>query len=462
MFKNFYTTEMSKKGKTLQARFMKMRGKSGKGARIACIAAALVTAAALILAIVFFAAIDSSNDNLSELEISAEQLNAKRAEPIGAVMADIAYADGEKAVFYYIDGIYVYDLDSRSIVRSFDLNKLDCTVFQQGDNTLEMTVSTDGKTALIVNIGAPDAIKDFKNYRLDLENGTAQETDETKLENPFTGVSYGLTDAFSDNGWYGYRSVTSGGEHYYMRINPAAGATLQYITLVRQNDNGIQEYYVFNNGEKPLSREEQVRAALPGGAEITSYADTVWSIFIAEADKYPNFEEVSGGVSLRGWFEQMGTSYDIFSGKKMDTQAYNVSLNGETGQPYLFIFNGDTLVCSKNLESYNGLMETLSLLSYLDNPYQSALFSQTKARINSVMTELFHSYYVTNSINISGWRETEGEAFFTMPNSYGTDSGIIELSFRASYIDGVFHLEYRTDDEQEWIEFTAENLRAGL
>lgn len=457
MFKNFYTTEMSKKGKTLQARFMKMRG--SKGSRIAGTAAAVAAACALILAVVFFAVIDSDR---TDLGFSAEQLEAKSAERIGAVMADIAYADGERAVFYYIDGIYVYDLNSGRIIRSFDLNRLNCTVFQQGDSTLEITVSADGKTALIVNSGAPDAIEGLKNYRLDLENGTARETDDTELENRFEGVTDGLTAAFSDNGWYSYRSVISGGEHYFMRIYPSDGTTLRYITLVRQGDNGSQEYYVFDNGEKPLSREDQVRAALPEGAEITSYADTVWSISIAGADAYPNFEEVSGGISLRGWFEQLGTSFDTFSGKTMDTQTYNVSLGGETGQPYLFIFSGDNLVCSKDLDSYNGLMETLSLLSYLDNPYQSALFSQTKARINSVMTELFHSYYVTNSINISGWRETEGEAFFTMPNSYGTDSDIIELSFRASYIDGVFHLEYRTDDEQEWIEFTAENLRAGL
>lgn len=462
MFRNYYTTRMSNKGKTLQTRFMKMRGNSGKFSRAAGIAAAAVIAAGLICVIVFFAVMDGRNSYTTDLEISAEQLETKRAEPVGAVMADIAYADGEKAVFYYIDGIYVYDLDSNSIVHSFDLNKLNCSVFQQGDSTLEMTVSADGKTALIVNTGAPDAIKDFKNYRLDLENGTAQETDETELENPFGGISDGLTDAFSDNGWYGYRSVINGDEHYYMRIDPTAGTTLQYIALVRQNDNGAQEYYVFNNGEKPLSREEQVRAALPEGAEITSYADTLWNIFIAEADKYPNFEEVSGGVTLRGWFEQMGTDFDIFSGKKMGTQAYNVSLNGETGKPYLFIFSGNTLAGSRELGSYNGLMETLSLLSYLDNPYQSALYSQTKARINSVMTELFHSYHVTDNINIRYWRETDNEAFFTMPTSSERDSEITELSFRASYTDGVFHLEYRTSDEQEWIEFTAENLRAGL
>jgi|GEM_PF-238418 len=61
MFKNFYTTRMSAKGKTLQTRFMKMRSHKGKRHRLLGIITALILAAMLAVAVIFIAASDGFN-----------------------------------------------------------------------------------------------------------------------------------------------------------------------------------------------------------------------------------------------------------------------------------------------------------------------------------------------------------------------------------------------------------------
>lgn len=265
MFKNFYTTRMSAKGKTLQTRFMKMRRKNGRFSRIAGAGTALIMVLSLAFVLIACAAEDGRKDNaVTNLEISAEQLNEYRDRMVGSIMADIAYADSDRVVFYYGGGVYIYDLANNALARSFDLNKLNCARFQQGDYSLAITVSADGKTALLVNYGEYDSIKNFKNYRLDLENGIAYETKETELKNPADGFADSY-ETVNDEGWLSSRCIRSGGKLYYLILNE--GWTWRFIRLVRLDETTgeKQEYYVFNNGERAvLSLYDRVSSYLEG------------------------------------------------------------------------------------------------------------------------------------------------------------------------------------------------------
>lgn len=265
MFKNFYTTRMSAKGKTLQIRFMKMRRKNGRFSRIAGTVTALVIVLSIACVLIACAASDGKRDNaVTNLEISTEQLNEYSDRIVGSMMADIAYADGDRVVFYYGGGVYVYDLANNELARSFDLNKLNCAHFQQGDYGLIITVSADGKTALLKNVGAEDSIKDFKNYSLDLENGIAYETGDTELKNPASGFADSY-ETVKDEGWLSDRCIRSGGKLYYLILND--GWTWKFIQLVRLDEatGEKQEYYVFNNGERAvLSLYDRVSSYLDG------------------------------------------------------------------------------------------------------------------------------------------------------------------------------------------------------
>ena len=86
-------------------------------------------------------------------------------------MAELDYADSEKVVFHYFDGLFVYDYNKEEIIREFDLSKLNCASHQQGSNGINIIVSSDGKKALIANYGPADEIEDFENYIINLENG---------------------------------------------------------------------------------------------------------------------------------------------------------------------------------------------------------------------------------------------------------------------------------------------------
>ncbi len=150
------------------------------------------------------------------IKMSDDALTAFGEKIVGSQMADIDYADSEKIIFHFSDAVFVYNLQTSTIEKTFDLNNLNCAKFQQGDYSASITVSNNGKEALLVNYGSTEQNKDFKNYIINLETGSASETDKTELKNPFSNLADTFTTVTDSIGWTSVRCAGENGNMWYL------------------------------------------------------------------------------------------------------------------------------------------------------------------------------------------------------------------------------------------------------
>lgn len=97
---------------------------------------------------------------------------------LGADMTELDYASDDIVIFHGYYGLFVYDLNSRKIVRSIDLKPIGCSA-TQGDDYCDVTVSTDGKTVQL----HPMSSKNM--YVYSVPDNTLVETDFERMENRF-------------------------------------------------------------------------------------------------------------------------------------------------------------------------------------------------------------------------------------------------------------------------------------
>ena len=150
------------------------------------------------------------------IKMSDDVLTAFSEKIVGSSMAEIDYADDERIIFHFSDDVFVYNFQTSTIEKTFDLNNLNCAKFQQGDYTVGITVSTDGKEALLRHDGSTERIKDFKNYIINLETGSASETDKTELKSPFSKLADTFTTVTDSIGWTSVRCAGENGSMWYL------------------------------------------------------------------------------------------------------------------------------------------------------------------------------------------------------------------------------------------------------
>ncbi len=182
-----------------------------------------------------------SYDNL---KMSDDALTAFCGNIIGSMMADIDYADSEKIVFHYNDAVFVYNHKTAVMEKCFDLNNLNCAHFRQGDYGADLVVSADGKEALLVNYGSNNDIKNFKNYIINLENGSAAETDETELINSFSNLFETYTTVPDANGWTSVRCASENDNIWYLTCNKASIGDMK-LCLYKEGET-VREDFIFD------------------------------------------------------------------------------------------------------------------------------------------------------------------------------------------------------------------------
>ncbi|MCH5213084.1 MAG: hypothetical protein J1G06_08710, partial [Oscillospiraceae bacterium] len=185
---------------------------------------------------------DISYDNL---KMSDEALAEFYTRMVGAIMADIDYADSERIVFHYGNAVFVYNHKTAAMEKSFDLDNLNCAYFQQGDYGAHIIVSDDGKEALLVNYGSNDDIKDFKNYIINLENGNAKETNKTELSNPFSSLFETYTTVPDSNGWTSVRCAGENDNVWYLTCESSYIGDMK-LCLYKLGET-VWEDYIFEN-----------------------------------------------------------------------------------------------------------------------------------------------------------------------------------------------------------------------
>lgn len=367
MFQNFYTTKMSAKGNTLQMRFMKMRRTEGRFSRIMGAIAATAVVMGLACALVACAVTDgrkTAENAITNLDFSEQELKARGKRELGSTMADIAYAGDDVVIVYYLDGIFIYDLNETKLVRSFDLNKLNCAQFQQGSYGLAITVSADGKTALLSHYGDYD--EGLQNYRLDLEKGIAYETEEQALEHPAGGFaeSFGTVP---EDGWLSARCMHHNGKLYYLTVKE--GWHWENIRLVQLDEASGEkrQRYVFGDADPALSEVDQIHSVLPEGAEIMVNSGVGWHIRIRDDAAYPEFE-ARAGMSVRSYCHALGIAYEEYKGRQLDVYVYTVEFGDGSEGPYLYVFDNGRLITAKDMRGIAEEQDLIRALTYLEEP----------------------------------------------------------------------------------------------
>ncbi|HAZ37546.1 MAG TPA: hypothetical protein DEF85_03720 [Clostridiaceae bacterium] len=161
-----------------------------------------------------------------------EQTNIKPTTPkwspeqtIGVDMVQLDYASDDMVIFHDYFGLFVYDLNSRKIIRSLDLKPLDCHQ-TQGDNYCDVSVSMDGG---IVQLH-PLSSENMCVYTV-LDN-TLKKIAYTEMENPFRGEFVPIEDVINSTklGNYSHHAVHfDTGEYGYLHTEDGTIGALSYV-----------------------------------------------------------------------------------------------------------------------------------------------------------------------------------------------------------------------------------------
>ncbi len=176
--------------------------------------------------------------------MSDQDFAAYSESPQGSVMAEPDFADGTTLVFHYLNGLFVYDLQSRSIRCKLDLQKLDIAPHGQGDTVLFVRVSRDGQTAYLSSTGASAA--DFREYVVDLRSGAASEGAMPEDAALFTDY-VDLSAAALPDGWSSVRGVSDGRNTYALLSQDGTIGGLQLVVVPEGADSGAETFGIFRD-----------------------------------------------------------------------------------------------------------------------------------------------------------------------------------------------------------------------
>lgn len=331
----------------------------------------------------------------ADYSMSDERLEEFLEKDIGAIMADIDYADKDKVVFHYLDGMFVYNLKYKKIEKSFDLTKFNCAPHQQGSFGLEVTVSDDGETALLSNYGSEDEIKDFENYVINLTNGRVKRTKKEELENPFTNFADTYQMISNVKGWFSNDCIINDNTIYYLTCH---GSQIGDMKLCeRLSDNRENQTYIFfetaeyaDNTVNATEDIEIIKNVLPENASISENSYMEWNLTIDEkhvsnsfVEIVKNALEIDKAFDIYGYLDELKINPADYIGRNLDVYIYDVILSDRSTHPYLFIMDrlNNEMVMSYDLETrenVEAVRKIISLVTYFSVPEERADDSVSK------------------------------------------------------------------------------------
>jgi len=285
MLENLYSTKMSANKKQLQNRFAKIRSKNG---RISKLVALIIFAVILIaIACVTVVLAINFNSNSDEYAMTENEFADFVNRPLGAVMADIYYADSGKFVFHYGEGLFIIhsqaSLPNPKLSSELDfvinLKKLNIAYGQQGSSVLDVKISKDGQYAYLSSTGSADEIKDYDKYIVTLDTGFVKKGTMPENVELFTEIADTFVAVQNPIGWYSNNCIVSNDKIYYLTSEIGTVKDIQLVT-VNKADNGIEHRYIFGSEHIPIA--SQVAEYTP--AEIK---DIINVELVADGIKYP-------------------------------------------------------------------------------------------------------------------------------------------------------------------------------
>ncbi len=327
MLENRFTTKMSMDKKSLQQRFWKIRSKSGRASRLTAVIIFL-----LVLIIIAVSAMYVAVKKSNEFEMSGQDYLAFISRPIGAIMAEIDYADNEKIVFHYGNGFFITDEKTKEVKHKIDLSKLNCALPVQADTILDIKIDSKGRFAYLTNVGVTSETEKLDNYIINLNSGAVKKGEMPENTELFTG--YGDTSTINiHGGWPSNRYVLCSNKAYYLlyRQYEVIG-NIQLVTIDYNNNEKTELRYIFGNDNISVAAKETdiIHNALADG-EIITGGGRHWVVDGYDVRLIIN--EISSIINMKTLDVKDG-SYKIME--------YATELNG-SGAPRLFIINTDTM-----------------------------------------------------------------------------------------------------------------------
>ncbi len=265
MFENLFTTKMSMDKKSLQQRFSKIRSKNGKASLIIGVIIFILIISAIISSAIYIAVKKSS-----EYAMSEEDFLVYTSKPIGAIMAEIDYADSEKVVFHYFNGFFITDEAAKEIKYKIDLSKLNLASHTQGDEILSVKIDEDGKHAYLSSVGTPGVKEKFTEYIVDLDSGKVKEGKMPEGTPLFT--DYGETQTLNTHGGLpSDRFVKHDNKVYYLLYRQYEKLGNLGLVTIDYNENEKTDIrYIFGMEYVSASAKEEdiISNALAEGEEI--------------------------------------------------------------------------------------------------------------------------------------------------------------------------------------------------
>jgi len=284
MFENLYTTKMSIDKKNLQNRFLKIRSNNGRVSKLM----AIIIFAVILIAMLGVSIVLAVNFNsIDEYTMTENEFADFVNRPLGAVMADIYYADNGKFVFHYGEGLFIIHSNAflpNAMLRSeldfvINLKKLNIAYGQQGSSVLDIKISKDGQYAYLSSSGSLDEIEDFDEYIVSLDTGFVKKGAIPENTELFKDVADTFSTVQNPIGWFSSSCVVNKEKIYYLTSEIGTVKDIQLVTVNKDN-NEIEHRYIF--GSEHISVASQIQEYTL--ADITDIADVE---LVVGGIKYP-------------------------------------------------------------------------------------------------------------------------------------------------------------------------------
>lgn len=229
---------------------------------------------------------------------------------------ELDYASDDIVIFHGYFGLFVYDLDSRQIIRSLDLEPLKCAAIQGGDYS-EVTVSTDGNTVQLHRLSSENM------YVYTVSDNTLWETTYERMNDRFGSNFVPIEDVVDSRnlGNYSYNAVRfDTGEYGYLHISDWTLGTLTYV-------RGDMVYALFDRIDHIQAGQQHTIPVLSGKTYVDLTKDGNLEVSAEELfnyQLYTNSEKITVSMQ-KGDHEGAFTLYDTEN--NTDIQQFNLNKN---------------------------------------------------------------------------------------------------------------------------------------
>ncbi|MBE6570940.1 MAG: hypothetical protein E7656_01670 [Ruminococcaceae bacterium] len=422
MFETFFTTKMSLDKKQLQGRFSKISSRTGILSRLVCTCIFAVVVLAVLAVSVALAAGSKKEAFMSEEEYS-QYLNNR----VGAVMAELDYADDEKFVFHYLNGFFVYDMKEQRVKHAIDLSKLNIGYNMQGDEVLDVVVDKDGKKAYLSTLGGISD-KKFEDYCIDIKSGKIVKKSRPKDLEGFNMVEM-IGASTSIRGWHSDRVVVDGNKAYALTITGDVIGSLELAVSDASFDN-VEYTYVFGKGFMNTDdrKLENAKLYLKHGSRIEWEQRIPYEINGEKLVALKDVLDENISSKLQGITEG---NFDVIF-VPVAYEAQNLW--------YLFVYDNYTLeVLSCGKLDETGLAKAQAVLENRVHQLEvspTELYMLTQSYLEKEFEKVFSPYYDITSLVISGWDESsdgnEATFLYTMRHlNYNRDPDTVDYIKKA-------------------------------